>query len=184
LNDGKQEPYGYGWSTEKILPLATLAHDGQTAGFTASYIRVPERRLAVVVFGNCYAGPVVSIGTFALRWAEPGLRTPPLKAIVDADPQITLRVGQLLSSAASAPTQWREDWFSPDYWRSIKPRLSEVAEFYQRLGERRSLTLVGRDEGKDGVEVTYRAVYPGVSRLVKLQFDEQGRITGRDSMDE
>ena len=49
LNDGKSAPYGYGWSTEPILPVATFSHDGQTAGFTASYIRVPDRRLAVVV---------------------------------------------------------------------------------------------------------------------------------------
>ena len=37
LNDGKREPYGYGWSTEKILPVASVQHDGQTAGFSAVY---------------------------------------------------------------------------------------------------------------------------------------------------
>jgi D-alanyl-D-alanine carboxypeptidase len=184
LNNGKKEPYGYGWSTEKILPMVSLQHDGQTAGFSASYIRVPERRLAVVVFSNCYAAPTESIGKFVLRRAEPALRTPRPGAIPDIAPQITLRVGNLLSSAPSAQTEWREEWFSPDYWRSIKPWLSEVAEFYRRLGEPRSLTLVGRDQQEDATTLTYRVVYPNLSRLVMLRFDAQGRIGSRDAVDE
>jgi len=184
LNDGKSEPYGYGWSTEKILRMDTLQHTGQTAGFSASYIRIPERRLAVVVFSNCYGVPVESVGRFVLRQVEPNLRTQRPRAIVDASPQITLRVGELLSTAASADKQWREDWFSPDYWRSIKPWLSEVAEFHRRLGERRSLTLVGRAQEGDSTTLTYRVAYPNVSRLVVLRFDSQERISGRDAEDE
>ena len=184
LNDGKKEPYGYGWSTERILPMATLSHEGQTAGFTATYIRVPERRLAVVVFSNCYAAPTDSVGKFVLRAADPALRTPTPKAIADVEPQITLRVGKLLSSAASAQTEWREEWFNPDYWRSLKPWLSEIAEFYHRLGERRSLTLVGRERQEDAITLTYRVVYPNLSRLVVLRFDAQDRISSRDAIDE
>lgn len=184
LNDGKMEPYGYGWSTERILPLATLQHDGQTAGFSASYIRVPERRLAVVVFSNCYAAPVDSVGRFVLRRTEPALRTPRPTAIPDLEPQLTLRAGKLLSSAALAQAEWREEWFNPDYWQSIEPWLSEIAEFYRRLGERRSLTLVGREQQEDGTTLTYRVIYPNLSRLVVIRFDSQGRIRSRDAVDE
>jgi D-alanyl-D-alanine carboxypeptidase len=184
LNDGKQEPYGYGWSTEKILPEYSVQHDGQTAGFTASYIRIPGRRLAVVVFSNCYAAPTDSVAKFALRRADIALRVPRPKAIADAHPQITARVRELLSTAASAEAQWREDWFSPGQWSSIRPWLSEVAEFYRRLGPLRSLTLVGREQASDGVGLTYRAVHPKVSRLVTIRFDDRWLITGRDAVDE
>lgn len=184
LNDGKMEPYGYGWSTERILPLATLQHDGQTAGFSASYIRVPERRLAVVVFSNCYAAPVDSVGRFVLRRTESVLRKPRPIAIPDFEPQLTLRVGKLLSTAASAQAEWREEWFNHDYWESIKPWLSEVAEFYQRIGQQQSLTLVGREQQEDGTKLTYRVTYPNLSRLVVIRFDSQGRIRGRDAVDE
>lgn len=184
LDDGTVEPYGYGWSTEKILPLATLQHDGQTAGFSASYIRIPERRLAVVVFGNCYDAPVDSIARFVLRRTEPAVRTPRPTAIPDVEPQLTQRVGKLLSSAAAAQAEWREEWFSPDYWQSIRPWLSEVAEFYRRLGERRSLTLVGREQQADGTALTYRVTYPSLSRLMVIRFDSEGRIRGRDGIDE
>ena len=184
LNDGTAAPYGYGWSTEKILPKATVQHDGQTAGFSATYIRVPDRRLGVVVLSNCYAAPTDSLGKFALRVVDSALRTPRPKAIPDTDPKATLRVAQLMAAAASAQAEWQEEWFSPDYWRSIKPWLSEVAEFYGRLGGLRSLTLVGRERDGDAVALTYRAVYPKLSRLVTLRFDAQGRILGRGAVDE
>ena len=184
LNDGKPEPYGYGWNTEKILPIPSLQHDGQTAGFTATYMRIPERRLAVVVFSNSYGAPTDSVAKFALRGVEAGLRTPRLKPIADVEPQTTERVRQLLASAIAAETEWREEWFSEDYWRSIKPWLSEVSEFYRRLGPLRSVTLVGREQEKSISALTYRVVYAKLSRLVTLKFDAQARIIGRDAADE
>jgi CubicO group peptidase (beta-lactamase class C family) len=184
LNSGKQEPYGYGWSTEKILPRASLQHEGQTAGFSASYIRIPELRLAVVVFSNAYAAPTDSVARFALRRADPALRTARPKPIADTDPQTTARVTQLLSAAVSADTDWREEWFSPDYWRAIKPWLPEIAEFNRRLGPVRNVTLVSRALDMGAVTLTYRASHAKLNRLVTLRFDEQGRIGGRDAQDE
>lgn len=37
------------------VDLELGVNDGQTAGFSAAYIRVPDRRLAVVVCSNLYA---------------------------------------------------------------------------------------------------------------------------------
>ena len=187
LNDGKPEAYGYGWSTEKILPalpVATLSHDGQTAGFTASYIRIPSRRLAVVVFTNAYGAPVDSLAKAALGHADSSLRTPRPRAIADTQQQLTQRAHELLRGGASADRDWREDWFGSDYWAQLRPWLAEVAEFHQRLGTLRSLTLVGREAQADTTRLTYRAVYPTLSRLLTLGFDAQGRITSRDAVDE
>ncbi|MEP6740401.1 MAG: serine hydrolase domain-containing protein [Caldimonas sp.] len=184
LNDGTTAPYGYGWSTEKILPKASLQHDGQTAGFTASYVRIPERRLAVVVFANAYASPTDWIARHVARAVDATLRTPRPRAIEDAGPATTRRVTEVLSAAALAPSAWQEDWFSADYWTEMKPWLAEVADFYQRLGPVRSVTLVGRGVDAAGRRLVYRVVYAKLSQLVTLELDAEDRIKSRNSEDE
>ncbi len=77
LNDGSTFPYGYGLDLDKLLPRPSIQHTGQMAGFTAAYVRVPELRLAAVVFVNAYGSPVDSLAIHALRQAEPSLRQRP-----------------------------------------------------------------------------------------------------------
>ena len=104
--------------------------------------------------------------------------------MADIDSPLTQKARTFLTAAASARTQWREEWFSSEQWRAIQPWLSDVEDVYRRLGSLRSLTLVGRDQEEGAIRLTYRAVYPGVSRLVTLRFDAQGRISGSDAADE
>lgn len=184
LNDGTHAPYGYGWDTEKILSKPSLQHDGQTAGFSATYLRVPERRLAVVVLCNSYAAPTDSIAKFVVQQADATLQVPRLRPIADTDPAMTHRVLELLSTARLATTAWQAEWFSPDYWNEMKPWLAEMAEFYERLGPVRTLTLVARDEEGEARTLKYRVVYADISRLVTFKLDEQGRIKARRGEDE
>jgi CubicO group peptidase (beta-lactamase class C family) len=186
LNDGKVQPYGYGWSTASILPVATLSHEGQTAGFTASYIRVPDRHLAAVVFVNAFSGDPSAIGIRLLGQVDPSLRPPPFEAVGESDPDATALVRKVLATAAAADVDWREEWFSPPYWREIRPWLREIAEGSRTFGLLESLSPVGvagaRQE--DARTRIYRAVYGSVSRIVTFRFDQEGRISGRDGVDE
>jgi CubicO group peptidase (beta-lactamase class C family) len=184
LKDGSHRPYGYGWSTEKLLPLQTLSHEGQTAGFTAAYIRVPEKRLATVVLINAFNGVPGEIGMLALEATDVALKRPKLEPIADADSTLTKRVGEILSGAVSPMSDWRKEWFTDDYWRSLEPWLLVIAENNKAYGRLRGVTLVGVDEADGDVTRTYRARYESVSRIVILRFDKEGRVSSRRGRDE
>ncbi len=184
LNDGSTVPYGYGLDLDKLLPRPSIQHTGQVAGFSAAYVRVPELRLAAVVFVNAYGSPADALAIHALRQAERSLRPRPWRPIADADPEITRRVRELLDRARSADTAWREEWFTPEYWKEMLPWLGEVAESAARFGPVRRLVLVGRQDEGDERGFVYRVDYAELSRVIRYRIDAQGRIASRSVLDE
>ena len=52
LNNGAKYPYGLGWRLDDHNGRRTIWHSGSTAGFTASILRFPNERLAVIVLCN------------------------------------------------------------------------------------------------------------------------------------
>ena len=185
LNDGSEAPYGYGWQILPLLPKATLSHSGGTAGFSAMYIRVPERGLAIVVFCNAFGmTAVTSIARYVAKQVDPALATPSPKPIADGDPALSERVSQILRTQADAPSAWRSEWFAPDFWKEIKPYLSTVAERSRPLGPVKRVVLVGRETGGEERTVRYRATYERLSRIVSLTVDKEGRMSLTDFEDE
>ena len=185
LNDGTEAPYGYGWFTEPLLPRPTLSHDGQSAGFTASYVRVRDLGLAVVVLCNSFNGPTERIARYVARRADPTLRLPRPRPIADPAPSLTRRFAGVLSSGAAAPTAWREEVVRAQLWAQLKPWLPQVADLYAPLGPVKQLTPIGDDASAEGRTLRYRVAYAGLTRLLTVTFDAQGRIATKwDSEDE
>lgn len=52
LADGTATNYGFGWRIDERNGVTVIHHNGETCGFNTAVRRVPERRLAVVVFTN------------------------------------------------------------------------------------------------------------------------------------
>ena len=56
--------YGCGWYIEKRFGLDRISHSGGTTGFSSYYVRYPEKRFSIVVFGNQDEGlaldPIIS----------------------------------------------------------------------------------------------------------------------------
>jgi CubicO group peptidase (beta-lactamase class C family) len=52
LNDGSHSEYGFGWFITSRSGLKILHHAGETAGFLHKFIRVPEKRAAIVILTN------------------------------------------------------------------------------------------------------------------------------------
>jgi CubicO group peptidase (beta-lactamase class C family) len=186
LNDGSTAPYGFGLDLEQgALPLATIQHEGQTPGFTAAYLRVPELRLAVVVFANAFVSPVDTLALRALRHVAPSLRNPtPLKEIPDENPEVSRRVLELHESARSASTAWREAWFALAYWSELRPWMNDIADTANLFGPVRRLTLVARKVVGEEREFTYLVDYADLRRVVRIRFDASDRIVGRRAVDE
>jgi D-alanyl-D-alanine carboxypeptidase len=53
LKDGKTQNYGYGWSLGSLFGEKTIEHGGGINGFTTYAVRVPEKKVLVVVLTNC-----------------------------------------------------------------------------------------------------------------------------------
>lgn len=52
LNDGRIQPYGFGWEIEQRKGETYVAHSGAWLGFNTDYIRFPLRHFSVVVLLN------------------------------------------------------------------------------------------------------------------------------------
>ena len=54
LPNGDDTGYGFGWSVAQYRGSRALGHNGQVAGFVASFVRLPDAGVAIVVFANRY----------------------------------------------------------------------------------------------------------------------------------
>jgi D-alanyl-D-alanine carboxypeptidase len=52
LNSGVKYPYGLGWRLDDHKGRRTIWHSGSTSGFTASLLRFPDEKLAIIVLTN------------------------------------------------------------------------------------------------------------------------------------
>ncbi len=184
LNDGTTEPYGYGWQIGSLLGQPTLSHAGQTAGFTSICLRVPDRRLAVVVLTNLYGAPIASLGETVAAAVEPVLKRPPRVAVTTTDAVLAARVRELLDTGASAETAWQADWFTDARWKSIRDSLADRAVLYRRLGPVLGLTPVSADATDRPGDMSYRVRYGSVTRIFTVGVDDEGRIARTMTLDE
>jgi CubicO group peptidase (beta-lactamase class C family) len=182
LDDGSTTEYGYGWFSTAVLGKAALSHNGQTAGFVADYLRFPERDLAIVVFASRYGAPISTRGI--ARLVDPGIGGPPLLATGAADPERLEKVRELAAGAARARSEWRQDWFGPEFWTQIEPVLLQVEENYRRRGSLQSVTAVGPNGVQDAARPAYRVVFEKMTRVMTFKFDEQNRIEAFEAEDE
>ncbi|WP_165305015.1 serine hydrolase [Pedobacter sp. SYP-B3415] len=56
--------YGYGWYIESKYGTKRISHSGGTTGFSSYYVRYPEKKFSIIVFGNQDEGlaldPIIS----------------------------------------------------------------------------------------------------------------------------
>ena len=54
LPNGENTRYGFGWSVGEFRGIPSVGHNGMVAGFVASFVRLPQAEVALVVFANRY----------------------------------------------------------------------------------------------------------------------------------
>jgi CubicO group peptidase (beta-lactamase class C family) len=176
LTDGSKTDYGLGWFIESRNDHPILRHDGQSAGFTAAYVRVPQSDMAVVVFANSWSAPITAIADRVARWAEPALQGPTLLPAREPDPARLQRVREIMDAAVDAKTRWREEWFSPELWRDIHPYLSDIETTARRRGPLRTVEAVGPQGRQNPDKPVFRVEFGKVTREMHFEFDADGRV--------
>jgi CubicO group peptidase (beta-lactamase class C family) len=79
LDKEKNEGYGYGWRIKFIEDVKIVSHSGHTRGFTNYVVKIPSRKLTVVIFSNRNnEDTVLKIGDYLLAGYSEG--TIPLPA--------------------------------------------------------------------------------------------------------
>jgi D-alanyl-D-alanine carboxypeptidase len=67
LNDGKQHPYGYGWELSSTAGHRVVRHGGTLTGFRASYLRLVDDKVSIIVLAN---GATAQPGVIAIKVAK------------------------------------------------------------------------------------------------------------------
>lgn len=52
LTNGKSTNYGFGWEIGELQGVKTIRHNGSTIGFRTAILRIPDRKLSIVVLAN------------------------------------------------------------------------------------------------------------------------------------
>ena len=61
LNDGTKTTYGFGWNVEPSHGVFSVSHTGSTRGFRNAILRLPDRRLTIIILTNRNEGEPIEI---------------------------------------------------------------------------------------------------------------------------
>ncbi|HEX3130192.1 MAG TPA: serine hydrolase [Thermoanaerobaculia bacterium] len=159
LNDGKTEPYGFGWFIGNTNGHRVIQHGGAWQGFTSNISRWVDDRLTVIVLTNRLGSAPEQVGRGAAAFYVPELAPRERKAI-KVDPRIVDEyVGDYELVPGFVLTVSRE---GDQYWSQAtgQPRVELFAEseteFFLRIVDAQ-LTFV-RDAGG---KVTHLVLHQG-----------------------
>jgi D-alanyl-D-alanine carboxypeptidase len=183
LNDGKTEPYGFGWSVGELRGHPFVAHGGGIHGFSTYIARFVEDKLTVIVLMNGGADPGSVAHGIAGHYL-PGLTLASIKAPKkDPDPELTGRLKQsLFDLAERKDSDLITSEFREDYRRSG----TRAESLRKRLAGLKSFTFVTCDEppktrpDRFGVPIArvcaYKLVTPEETRFYTFELTRDSRV--------
>ena len=163
LNDGKTQPYGFGWNVGELRGHRWVAHSGGRPGASAHITRLLDDRLTVIVLMN---GPG-SAGDVALHIGGlylPGLTLSSIKPQRDPHPELTRRLKQCLFDLAEKRDS---ELITPQFRENYAQSKNRVADLQKRLKALKSFTYVTSEE----VSASRRDFLPGVTHLCCYKMD-------------
>lgn len=171
LNDGTKPDYGFGWMVPVINGHKYMGHSGGVPGFSASYRRFPDDKLAVIVMSNSNTASTHKLSRKIATLYIPDVVIVPPPAVPDTVPELTADLNKFLEGddtmlGARMTPGLRNAW--------TKEQTAEFVKELKGYGPRVLVEPIGI--GKDGV--VYRVKYGKVALLITLVLDEEGRIQG------
>lgn len=159
LNDGRKNPYGFGWALDDFRGIETIQHGGSLTGFRAHYLRWPAYGVTVVTLTNLASADTESIGSgIAVRYV-PDLNLSTLSPRSDPDRSRTRNFQTVLTTfAKGAPDPMQ---VTAELGRVLGQATTSVRErLTARVTEGHDLEYLGHKDIKDkrvarlGVPVT------------------------------
>ncbi|HEX8916262.1 MAG TPA: serine hydrolase domain-containing protein [Humisphaera sp.] len=178
LTDGKTSNCGLGWNVGSTNGHRVVSHGGaHMTGFTSHFAHYPDDGLTVVVLTNSRGGDPARIARRIARLVDPKLGPPEATPIEDRDPAVTKLVRQTLEHFAEGLPD--EKGFTPELWKLLAGEAARQRAAARERGEIKSVTPIGREEGKGGWRTLhYRVVAANSAARVKAVVNGEGRIAG------
>jgi CubicO group peptidase (beta-lactamase class C family) len=177
LNDGKTEPYGFGWRFDEVNGQRIIEHGGAWQGFTSFIARYPGQRLTVIVFTNLSGADPGRVAHRVAGLYDPQFAPVPVAAIADREPSVTAMTRALLQAFASG-TPDTTVFTSEARARIFPDRAKQATEVLRSLGTMTALELVERSEAEGNRVYRYRVRYPGQNLMVGLTLTRDNKVAG------
>lgn len=177
LNNGKTQPYGFGWGLGEARGRRVIQHGGAWQGFRSCIARFVDDKLTVVVFANLAQANPEKIARGVAEIYNPELAAPPVKAIEDKEPKVTALVKELVQKFAEGAAD--PNLFTPEARAIVFPDRAEQAHaFLKSLGALGLIELVERKE-EDGDRVyRYRLTFKETTLFCTVRLTKEDKIAG------
>ncbi len=177
LNDGKENPYGFGWNVIEFRGQKLFSHGGQTAGFAANISRYTDADLDIVVLTNLGTQGLGSqIARGIAKIYIPAISLKALKTQIQDDAKIT----KLFENAVENVLQNKltSQYFSEDIIKRLSAEgAKKENERISSFGKVRKIDFVG-EENSDGKRIyRYRTGTPKRIFLWNFAVNDEGKIS-------
>lgn len=173
LNDGTDNPYGFGWALRKVNGKQVIEHGGAWQGFKAHIARYPDSKLTVIVFANLAQANQSRIANGVAAIVDPELKEKP---IADPDPAFTARTRELFQAVIDGKAEM--DRFTPEVQEAMKTNNDRIARFVKTLGPVQKFELMERRSAGDVTQYRYKIEYTGMSLFLAMAVNKDGKISG------
>lgn len=174
LRSGETFPYGFGWALGDLNGVATVEHEGGIPGFNSMILRVPSKKLTVIVLCNADPGIANAAAKGVAGLVDPSLKVV-VKPIQDPDPKRTAAERALFTDAIHGTL--KEEAFTESLQKAIFPdKAGQAHQVLSAMGALDQFTLVKIDK-RPGMSVrTYVASFRGGKVRVVVGTDQAGKI--------
>jgi D-alanyl-D-alanine carboxypeptidase len=182
LNNGKTEPYGFGWFIMDAKGHRLIEHEGAWQGFNANIARYVDDKLTVIVLANLKGARAPMISHGVAGFYLPAVAPKYYNAIADTEPTITRMATDLMKSIGHGTID--QNLFTSDARASFFPNNAKMYQSYLNdLGDPIKVQLVERSEASAGRLYRWEFHYKDVILLVSLTFDKNGKIAAIEAVD-
>ena len=168
LGDGTATGYGFGWFVAPMRNRPSLSHSGETPGFTANFLHLPDDGVTIIALQNSGNANPFNLTDHLARVLVPALR---YTVISDPRPEVAALVRDFYAHRIDPEPHVAA--LSAELAAQVTPYWSSNVDYYRALGTPTAVELV---EQRGERSFRYRVRYRELSRLVAISLDETGKI--------
>lgn len=149
---GKPTNYGLGFVIGEKAKLKIVGHGGAIPGFESSMVRIPEKKVTVIVLTNLTGGQADALANRLAGLVVPEL-APKATPITDADPEMTTFIRGKFEKLLKG--ELTSDELTPEFAKVMTPQL--VKDVSTAMGQLGAISKFDLIESKKEGETTIRS---------------------------
>jgi D-alanyl-D-alanine carboxypeptidase len=183
LNDGKPNPYGFGWSVGAFRGHKLISHSGSTAGFSSQISRYVDDDLSIIVLTNLSDAFAGTLAQGIAKIYLPAISLKAMKAQTDPTPKLAQTFSYVLRDRME--NKFDTYLLTDNLIKTLSTTRAQAAN--KRLasfGAVKKFIFVGSANGNSGKIYRYKAETLKHVFLWRFAVDTEGKITEMTLEDE